>query len=152
MDGYGKIIVEIEGERKEFTLYFARQAVEEFARRLAAHLTDNSFKLLTDMVYAGLANFHTKMDLPHMPYHEVYALMETFAEQEDYEKQYADIQEAFWSSKHGQKYQEAIAETKKKVEQEMAALTRPETAVEKPTKPRPQKKPRSTGTTSKDIA
>lgn len=145
MDGYGKIIVEVEGERKEFILYFARQAVEEFARRLAAHLTDNSFKLLTDMVYAGLANYHTKMDLPHMPYHEVYALMEDFAEQEDYEKQYVDIQEAFWSSKHGQKYQATIADLKKKAEQELQELKKPQ-ETKKPTR----KKPENTGTTSKD--
>lgn len=145
MDGYGKIIVEVEGERKEFILYFARQAVEEFARRLAAHLTDNSFKLLTDMVYAGLANYHTKMDLPHMPYHEVYALMEDFAEQEDYEKQYVDIQEAFWSSKHGQKYQATIADLKKKAEQELQELKKPQ-ETKKPT----GKKRENTGTTSKD--
>ena len=145
MDGYGKIIVEVEGERKEFILYFARQAIEEFARRLAAHLTDNSFKLLTDMVYAGLANYHTKMDLPHMPYHEVYALMEDFAEQEDYEKQYVDIQEAFWSSKHGQKYQATIADLKKKAEQELQELKKPQ-ETKKPT----AKKRENTGTTSKD--
>lgn len=145
MDGYGKIIVEVKGERKEFILYFARQAVEEFARRLAAHLTDNSFKLLTDMVYAGLANYHTKMDMPHMPYHEVYALMEDFAEQEDYEKQYVDIQEAFWSSKHGQKYQATIADLKKKAEQELQDLKKPQ-ETKKPT----GGKRENTGTTSKD--
>lgn len=144
MDGYGKIIVEVEGERKEFILYFARQAVEEFARRLAAHLTDNSFKLLTDMVYAGLANYHTKMDQPHMPYHEVYTLMEDFAEQEDYEKQYVEIQEAFWSSKHGQKYQATIADLKKKAVQELAELKKPQE-----TKKPARKKRENTGTTSK---
>lgn len=123
MNGYATIKVNVEGgEPIEHTLYFGRQAVEEFGTRFAKHMTANSFKVAVDMVYAGLANQSTKLDLPPIPYLEVYDMMERFSDQPDYEEQYAEVSRIFWESKHGRDYNQKLEEVKKKVTKEIEDL------------------------------
>lgn len=139
MNGYAEIKIGKEGEQVVHPLYFGRQAVEEFGRRLANHLSDNSFKIAVDMIFAGIAGYNTKIDVPPIPYPEVYDMVETFHEQEDFAVQYDAISKAFWESKYGRDYQEKLAELKKKVETEIEEL-------KNPTSPKPKKKQRTTGT------
>lgn len=128
MNGYAQITVSNkEGGQEVRHLYFGRQAVEEFGRRIAATFSDNSFKIATDMVFAGLVGYNTKMDIPPPLYTEVYEMMEEFTEQEDYEKQYEGVQKAFWESKYGREYQTKLADFKKKAEEELERMAQQET-------------------------
>lgn len=121
MNGYCKLTV----KGVEYVLYFGRQAVEEFGRRTEKHLTDNSFKIAVDMVFAGIANNMTKQDLPPVPYSEVYEMMEQLADtdKENYEKQFGEISDCFWGSKYGSEYGQHLSELKKKLEMEVALMT-----------------------------
>lgn len=126
MNGYTKLI-DVEGV--EHTLYFGRQAVEEFGRRTEKYMTDNGFKIAVDMVYSGIANYMTKLDMPVMKYDQVYEMLEKLSDLQEgteavphYDKQYEDITQCFWESKYGSEYAEKLEEIKKKVEQEIQTL------------------------------
>lgn len=136
--------VDIQVGAAKFSLFFGRQSVEEFARRTERYMSDNSFKICTDMVYSGMANFSTKHDLPVLGYEEVYDLMETFADQDDYSEQFEKVTRTFWESKYGSDYSEKLAALKKKVEEELAAETM---ELEKKTKTKTKSRSKNTGTT-----
>lgn len=114
--------IDIKIGAETYGLFFGRQSVEEFARRTEKYLSDNSFKIATDMVFSGMANYATKHELPVLPYEQVYDLMEEFSDQEDYNAQYAKVAETFWESKYGSDYREKLEELKKKVETEIEDL------------------------------
>lgn len=105
------------------SLYFGRQAVEEFARRMEKYLSDNGFKIAVDMVYAGITNYNTKNDIPVPTFPEVYDLVEKLADEKDYNEQYETVAKCFWESKYGSDYSRKIEELKKKVEQEIQEMT-----------------------------
>lgn len=120
MNGYCTLKV----EGVEYTLYFGRQAVEEFGRRTEKYLTDNSFKIAVDMVFAGIANNSTKQELPVIPYAEVYELMEKLADtdKENYQTQFTEISNCFWESKYGAEYAKHLKDLKKKIEMEVEEM------------------------------
>lgn len=124
MNGFSKI-TSVEGV--EHTLYFGMQAVEEFAMRTERYLSGNSFKIAVDMIFAGIANQMTKLDMAPLPYGEVYSMIEALvdADKEAYNKQYEAIENAFWESKHGKDYADRLKEIKKKVDQEIELMMRP---------------------------
>lgn len=115
---------------EKHALYFNRQAVEEVAMRTEANISGNGFKVLCDLVYAGICAGRARQDLPYPAWHEVYALVEQLYEQEDGTEQQATIHHCFNTSKYGAQYLEKLEEIKKKAEAMMA----PAPAVKKPRK------------------
>lgn len=145
-NGYSEIRINVEGEEPIIhTLYFGRQAVEEFGTRMVSYTTANTFKLAADMIYAGMANHATKIDTPPLPYHKVYEIVEQLFDQEDFEEQNKAMQEVFWESKYGKEYSEKLKEFKKKAEKELAQMN-------KKLLNKSVKKTQNIGTTSEDTA
>lgn len=106
------------------SLYFGRQAAEEFARRVEKHLTDNTFKINVDIVYSGMANNMTRLDMPMINYSDVYDMLEKLLDEDPdlFAKQMAEIEKVFWESKYGREYEAKLEEVKKKAEQEIAKM------------------------------
>lgn len=104
-------------------LYFGRQAVEEFSRRTEKYLTDNGFKISVDMVFAGMANYSTKNDIPVVPYTKVYELLEDASDDpKAFAQQMEVVDKVFWESRYGSEYGEKLKEVKKKVEEEILQM------------------------------
>ena len=118
--GNGNCIIRVKGV--EYPLYFGRQAIEESARRSEISITGNSVKFFADTVYAGMANHATKLDVPPLPYSEVYDIVEEFYEEEDSAEQFEAIDTCFKESKYGRDFIEKIEELKKKWEAETEAM------------------------------
>lgn len=100
----------------EYPLYFGRQAVEELALRTEANFSSNSFKILLDMVYAGMSAHAAKNGMPYPKESDVYQLVEDFLEEEDSAEQHDAIDECFKQSKYGSDYLKQLDDLKKKMD------------------------------------
>lgn len=108
----------------KYSLLFGRAAVQEMSDRSIEKPSANSVELLTNLIYSGMLNFNIKHDLPRVPYHEAYDLVEAFADESDAREQERLLWEIFESSRWGSKWMEELADIKKKV-MEMAEQLAP---------------------------
>lgn len=104
------------------SLLFGRAAVQEMSNRSIKNLTDNSAKLLTDLVFSGIMNHNIKYDLPRVEYSDVYDLVENFADEEDAKEQEKKLWETFEASRWGSQWVDELNEIKKKVQKMTKSL------------------------------
>lgn len=110
------------GDRIEYPLYFGRQAIEEIAIRTEQHFSPNGFKILLDMIYGGTVAHATKNGLPFPSEQEIYALVESFLDEEDSAEQHDALEECFRQSKYGSDYLKKLEDIKKKMESYLTGM------------------------------
>lgn len=115
----------------EYPLYFGMQAAEEVGRRTEQYLTQNSFKIFVDIVYAGMSNHFTKLDVPPLSYKDVYELVEEFVNEDDSSEQQDAIARAFNESKYGSELLQKYEDIKKKLEKATAEVKKKATTGQK---------------------
>lgn len=135
-------ICKIRVKGTEYPLYFNIQAVEELSDRVGQNKSSSPFKIMSDMIYAGMVGHAAANDLPYPDPKEVYKLCEDFKEEKDGDDQYTLIDKCYCESLWGKRHIEKMQELKKKLDTLIA---------EAETKPKPQSKP-TTGKRSKNTA
>lgn len=106
-----------------YPLLFGRAAAQEMSDRTLSNLSGNPVKLLTDLVYSGMMNNAILNSQKFPSQTEVYLLVEDFSDEKDMLEQEKALWDTFEASKWGSKWNEEIAEVKKKATELLATLS-----------------------------
>lgn len=99
---------------KEHTLRFGRYAIEEVILRTADNPSQSTFKIVCDIIYAGICDEMFRLDIRRVPkYEQVSELVEQLYDEPDASEQIDRVCNVFENSKNGKRL---IADLKSSIE------------------------------------
>lgn len=109
-------VCDIRIEGVTYPLLFNIQANEELTASLMENPSPSNFKIMSDMIYAGMVGYAASEGIKYPARKDVYALCEKFLEEDDSKEQYEAVDKCYCTSTWGKKTIEDLDETKKKME------------------------------------
>ncbi len=107
-------ICEIKVKDKTYPIKFGMVAVEEFGRMCKNNVSENSNKIMVELIYAGMFNHAIANRLVAPSFQYVYDLVEEFNEENDCADQYDKVWTCFNESKHGSEWLKVVTDLAKK--------------------------------------